>query len=54
MIGRASRPDCDCKVIELLNPLKNTLSAIDIVEVARNHKLVSYFCKQANVNIKRI
>tara|TARA_B100000700_G_scaffold331687_1_gene467094 strand:+ start:34316 stop:35533 length:1218 start_codon:yes stop_codon:yes gene_type:complete len=42
MIGRASRPDCDCKVIELLNPLKNTLSAIDIVEVARNHKLVSY------------
>jgi len=42
MIGRASRPDCDCKVIELVNPLKNTLSAIDIIEIARNHKLASY------------
>lgn len=42
MIGRVSRPDSPCTIIELINPLKNTLTAIDIVEEAKQHKFCYY------------
>ena len=42
IIGRGARPDSSCKVIEIVNPLKQTLTAIDIVEKARTHRMVSF------------
>lgn len=41
-VGRGARPDSDCLVIELINPLKDTLTAIDIVGTAKTHRLVDF------------
>lgn len=42
MIGRVARPDSPCTIIELINPLKKTLSVLDIVVEALSHKLCYY------------
>lgn len=40
-IGRASRPNSECMVFELINPLNpDMLTALDVVGVAKSHKLV--------------
>lgn len=41
IIGRAARPDCDCHVYELVNPLaKNNLDATVVTGTPKEHRLI--------------
>ncbi len=41
-VGRASRPDSDCNVWQLINPTKNNLDTTDIVGEPETHRLISF------------
>lgn len=42
VIGRASRPDSDCNIWELINPLKNSnLDTTAVVGIPESHRLIS-------------
>lgn len=41
-IGRASRPDSDCNIWQLINPIKNNLDTINIVGEVKEHRLISF------------
>lgn len=59
-VGRASRPDSDCNVWQLINPTKNNLDTTDIVGEPESHRLISFnkknvierFFKSEQKNIK--
>jgi superfamily II DNA or RNA helicase len=41
-IGRAARPDSDCHVWQLINPIKNNLDTTNIVGKPKEHRLISF------------
>lgn len=41
-IGRAARPDSDCNVWQLINPIKNNLDTTNIVGKPKEHRLISF------------
>lgn len=49
-IGRASRPDSDCNVWQLINPLKNNIDSTNIVGEPKTHRLISYKHNKAQID----
>jgi superfamily II DNA or RNA helicase len=41
-IGRASRPDSDCHVWQLINPIKDNLDTVNITGKPKEHRLISF------------
>ena len=43
IVGRAARPDCDCNIYEIVNPLSSTnLDTTCVVGTPKNHTLIHY------------
>lgn len=43
MVGRGARPDCDCNIYEIVNPLSSTnLDTTCVVGTPKNHVLIHY------------